>query len=518
MNILKKNCKINTYHSSTNLIMLMYRTCSFFIFMLIAFPCFLKAQKTYFFDIDKSIELAKKQSYTMRLLQQDLENARYELKAAKSNYMTHVNLNFTAPDYSETIRQWEDSSGINFYPVKQLYYSGDLTINQPLPTDGNLFIRSGLYNTDDYDEDMKYLRFNTKIGFEQPLEAFYAYNRIKSEFERAELNYEKTRKRLRRVELNIIYEVSQSFYNLLSAKKRKEIAEEALDRQLTSFQIAKNKYAAGLIREVEAMQMEVDLGQARNDYDLAKVNDKTSANFFKQYLGLSLGDSIVVDSDLDYQVVEVDLDFAVQHGLANRTEIDDHKINMELSEINLKRIKSRGMISGGISAYYDMIGVDDNPLPIPLRQAFENTWELLSSRPGNYGVALRISIPLIDWGENKARVSAAKAMLKKEEIRLEEEMINIEREIINTVNRLKSALRRLQLLEKDLKIAKRSFDISQSRFANGDINSETLALDRERLNRVYLSHLEAFVSYKLLAADLMRKTFYNFEANQSTLD
>ena len=492
----------------------------FLIFLVLIFSCsgFLPAQKIYQFDIDKSIEFAKKQSYTMRLLQQDVNSARYELKAAKSNYKTHVNLNFTAPDYSETIRQWEDSSGINFFPVKQLYYSGDLTINQPLPTDGNIFVRSGLYNTDDFDKDQRYLRFNTKIGFEQPLEAFYAYNAIQAEFKRAELNFEKTQKRLKRVELNIIYEVSQLFYNLISAKEKREIANEALERQLTSYEIARNKFEAGLIREVEAMQMEVDLGQARNDYDLAKVNYRNNANYFKQYLGLSLQDSIVVDGELDYSVVNVDLNFAVQYGLDNRTELDDHKLDIELSNISLKRIKSRGMINGGISAYYDLIGVDETPLSMPFTQAFDRTWDVLQSRPGNYGIALRISIPLIDWGENKARVDAAQAMLQKQEIRLEEETVNIEREIINTVNQLRSSLRRLQLLEKDQEIARKSFAISQNRFANGDISSETLALDRERLNRVNLSHLEAFISYKLLAADLMRKTFYDFEKGESTLE
>ncbi len=487
--------------------------CLLFIFLVN-----LQSQKVYQLDIEKSIEIAKSQSFTMRLLKQDLENAKYDLKAATSQYKTHVNLNFTAPDYSETIRQYEDSSGINFYPVEQLYYSSDLTINQPLPTDGNIFIRSGFYNTDDYDREKKYLRFNTKLGFEQPIAAFYAYNRIQSEFKQAELNYEKTQKMFKRAELNIIYEVSRAFYNLLSAKKKEEIAVQALNRQLESYEIAQNKYEAGLIREVEAMQMEVDLGQARNEFDLAKVDYNTKANYFKQYLGFSLEDSIVLDSELDYQVIEVDPQFAINHGLENRTELDEHEINIELSEINLKRIKSRGMINGDVSAYYDLIGVDENPMPIAINAAFQETWDVLVSRPGNFGVALTLSIPLIDWGENKARTNAAEAILKKSRIRLEEERVNIQREIINTVNQLQSSLRRLQLLEKNLDIAKRSFEISQARFISGDINSETLALDRERLNRANLSYLEAFISYKLLAADLMRKTFYDFETNQSVFE
>lgn len=489
---------------------------------LLAFPLILiiqlaNARKIYELDIDKSIAIAKKQSFTMRLLEQDLENARYDLKAATSRYKTHVNLNFTVPDYSETIRQYEDSSGINYYPVQQLYYSSDVTINQPLPTDGNIFVRSGLYNTDDYDKDEKYLRFNTKIGFEQPLEAFYVYNRIKSEFKQAELNYERTQKMLKRTELDIIYEVSQAFYNLLSAKKKEEIANQALNRQRESYEIARNKYEAGLIREVEAMQMEVDLGQARNEYDLAKVEYNTRANYFKQYLGLSLQDSIVVDSQLEYSVIEVNAAEAVVYGLESRTELDEHKINIELSELTIRRIKSNGTVNGGISAYYDFIGVDDNPLPIQFNEAFEDTWDVLVNRPGNFGVALKLSIPLIDWGENKARVKAAEASLKKRKIMLEEEEVNIERQILNTVSRLKSSLRRLQLLEKNLEIARRSFEISQARFVDGDINSEDLALDRERLNRANLSYLESFISYKLMAAELMRQTFYDYENNQPVL-
>jgi outer membrane protein TolC len=71
----------------------------------------------------------------------------------------------------------------------------------------------------------------------------------------------------------------------------------------------------------------------------------------------------------------------------------------------------------------------------------------------------------------------------------------------------------LQLLEKNEKIAERSFDISNARFSNGDINSEELALDRKRFNTSKLSFLSAYIDYKLNLLDLKRKTFYDFEKN-----
>jgi outer membrane protein len=115
-------------------------------------------------------------------------------------------------------------------------------------------------------------------------------------------------------------------------------------------------------------------------------------------------------------------------------------------------------------------------------------------------------------------VKAAQSGLKMNTIRLDEEKINIEMEIRNTVRQLKSSLRRLQLLEQNLEIADRSFNISRQRFTNGDIDSQALALERNRLNLAYVAHLDSYVQYKLLLADLMRKSFYDFESGRSVIE
>jgi outer membrane protein TolC len=111
-------------------------------------------------------------------------------------------------------------------------------------------------------------------------------------------------------------------------------------------------------------------------------------------------------------------------------------------------------------------------------------------------------------------VKAAQAGQESQRYSLDLEKVSIEREIRNTVNRLHSSLRRLQLLEKNVILAEKNFSISTYRFTNGDIDAQTLALDRVRLNNAYLSQLDAYISYKLLLADLSRKTFYDFQNNK----
>ena len=80
---------------------------------------------------------------------------------------------------------------------------------------------------------------------------------------------------------------------------------------------------------------------------------------------------------------------------------------------------------------------------------------------------------------------------------------------------MNSSLRRLQLLEKNINLAQKSFDISQKRFARGEIDSQSLALDRIRVSNAYITHLDAYIEYKLLLIDIARKTFYDFEKDSS---
>lgn len=470
--------------------------------------------ETYHLDLEKSIDIAKEKSYVMLRLEQDLKIAEYNLKSATSKFKTHIDLNFVSPQFTETVRQYEDSTGIYFYPVKQLNYQGNISINQPLPTDGNVFIRSGMSNYDDFYKDIRSTYLNTRIGFTQPLDAFYGYNSIKSSFKQAELAYERSKKQLKREELNLIYNVSNAFYNLLSVQKSADIAYLDLERQTDAFQMSKNKFEAGLIREVDALQMEVDLAEAQNNYELALVNQGAAMNVFKEAIGIELSDSVSLTNELKYEVIIVNPDQAVQLALENRSEIREQEIQIELSKLSLKRQKADGMIRADLTAYYEKAGVSGQPISTSFLQSLENSYNDFVVRPQNFGVGFSVNIPLLDWGENKALVNAAKSRLKQNELQKTEVQRSIEREVRNLVADLNSSLKRLQLLEKNIVVAEKSFEITRLRFSDGDIDSQALALERNRLNNAYNSHLRAYISYQLMLAELMRKTFYDFQRNE----
>lgn len=487
------------------------------ILLFLAASCFSSVLKseTYILDLKESIEIAKQKSYSMLSLIQDFKIAEYNLKSATSRLKTHIDLNFVSPSYTETVRQFEDSTGISFFPIKQLSYQGNVNISQPLPTDGYIYVRSGLQNYDDFFRDNRSTYLNTRLGFVQPLDALYGYNAIKSTLKQAKLAYERSKKGLKREELNLVYRVTNSFYNLIAMQKGAEIARMNLERQKEAHDIAQNKYKAGLIREVDALQMEVDLAEAQNNYDLANVDQESSINAFKELIGINFTDSVVLNSEFKYDVVIVNPDKAVQYALENRLEIREQEIEIELSKINIKRQKANGMIQADLTGYYEKVGISSQDINSPFATSLNNSYNNFLNRPQNYGIGFTVTVPLLDWGENRALVNAAKSRLEQSQLRKEEVERGIEREVRNLVADLNSSLKRLQLLEKNVSVAEKSFEITRQRFADGDVDSQGLALERNRLNTAYISHLRSYINYQLYLADLMRKTFYDFNKNEA---
>ena len=478
----------------------------------------ISSQQIYNLDLQSSIELAKEKNKTMLILQQNLKKASFDLKAATSSLRTHVTMDMILPQYTETISQFVDTAGVTYYPIRQNTMNGYLTISQPLPTDGSLYIRSGAQSFVDYYAKDRLAQISSSIGLRQPIAAFFGYNQRRLDFKQAKLAYDLSLKQLKRAELDLIYQVSQNFFLLLSSHERLNITRISLNNQQEAYDIAQSKYKAGLIREVDALQMEVDLSEAINNNDLAGVEYNAQNAQFKEDLGINLSDSVIIKSDLSYNQVNVDAEKAVALALENRLELKENEITIELSQMEIKRIKANGRISGNILLNYNFIGVDQSKMPIPIETSFNNTWQNLNDRRGSFGVGLTLSIPIIDWGENRAKVHSAQSTLERNKIELDAERIDIERDIRTTVNRLQSSLRRLQLLEKNVLVAEKSFEISRKRYANGDIESQAMALERDRLNTAYTSRLDSYIIYKLLLSDIMRKTFFDFEKNVSMIE
>lgn len=469
--------------------------------------------------LNDAIDIALEESYNMKSLRLQVIQAEQNRNAAKYRFRTQIDLNLDVPDWSERVQSVEVPNALPVYnSYGTLRYEGQLEIRQPLPTDGDITLRTQMYHSDestylaDQDEDIDRKDFYTSIRLQlnQPL---FTYNQLKTGLKSAELRYDRSSKRFNRMELDLMYDVSQSFFNLYSAIRRHEINKETMEQKKNAYELAKLKFEAGLIPEVEALQMEVDYASAQADLLSSEATMERQRDQFKQDIGLSLITDVTVKTDIDVSHFDIDLDKAIEEGMTRRTEITEQIIEIELQKINVIQTDARSEISGNLSAFYDFTGVSDPALPYDTGayDLFDSSWDDLNRRPRNRGIGFSLSVPIWDWGVNKAEVASAKATLKDQELYLDEVRKQVESSIRNVVRSVREAENRLSVLQKSQEVAQRSYDISLERFDNGEITSQDLALDSQRLTSAKLAYLSAYITYKLAVADLRRKTLWDFE-------
>ena len=349
------------------------------------------------------------------------------------------------------------------------------------------------------------------MGFVQPI---FTDNTLKEGLQQAEYSYERSLKNYNRVERDIIFNVTSSFFNLYRFVRQVEIRQESMNNSVEAYELAKMKYDAGIIPEVQALQLEVQKARSEADFISAKNSLESERDSFKQLIGLSLSEDIDVIADIEYKHVEIELDKAIEEGLKNRSEIKVNEINVEVQKLNIKGVRRQREFKGEIRMYYDFTGISTTQ-SLNYADLFNSAFTNFRERPPNRSITVNFSYPLFDWGRNSASVQSALASLREDELNLENQKVTIEKEIRDVVRNVRETELRLKILLSAQAVALKSYEISKERFDNGDITSQELSRDQEELTRTQLDYLITFINYQSNVSDLKRKTMWDFEKGET---
>jgi len=297
---------------------------------------------------------------------------------------------------------------------------------------------------------------------------------------------------MRRQVAGLTYNVAAAYYGLVRAIKREEIGSDRLAQARASFEMATNKFAAGLIPEVEAMQLEVEVARAEADQESSKAARRRSKDQFRDILGLGLDDEVGVVTEVPLVGEEIDLPAAVQQALNTRSDIREQAFQIDLSRLDLRSVRRENNPRGNLSMYYGYDGQEDTYS------------ETLDNWQSNQGVTLSLSLPIFDSGRNGARVTRQRLSLENLELGLEELRRRVELEVRDAVRAVEEARTRLDILSSTLRVAERTYEINLQRFEVGTLTSQDLFQEEVRLNETRLEHLNAVIDLNLAWAQYER--------------
>ncbi len=487
-----------------------------FLVVLLFLPIFLPAQTPKLLTLEESINLALHKSYQGRLLRENVTASSMTLKAARAAFKSNGELVFSSfPNYQEKERQTAlAGGGFSFDLQKFLDFQSMLYIRQPIPVlDGMLslvgsFQRFQQFNQltevfNPLDSTTTFTRIDPiayapqlRLEYNQPL---FTLNRLKTGVKKAELNLENTLQTYTRGQLDIIYSVTTGFYDLYRNQQQVDIDSAQVEQSSNAYRIGKLKYQAGLLPEVEVLRLEIDLANARNTLEANRALLQEAADRFKLTIGLPQNEEIRVVADISWSPIEVSLEKAMQEALSRRTELRSDEINIELSSLSVQETDAQREIKGELSLSYGIFDRDQY-----LAEAFRDF-------NNDRSVSISLTIPLWDWGRNHAQVQAAYADLRSAELKRRNRIDQIKQEIRAAVRKLQSAQRRVEITKRSTELAEKSYRINLLKFETGDLSSQELALEQNRLTQARTNYLNAIIDYKQALADLRRKTLWDFE-------
>jgi outer membrane protein TolC len=237
----------------------------------------------------------------------------------------------------------------------------------------------------------------------------------------------------------------------------------------------------------------------------ARVALENAKDIFKQYIGMDIFEDLTVAADVSVTTVEVDVNKALEHGLASRMEIRQRQISVETSLFDMLAVKALNEFRGDMRLSYGYTG--DNAILADL-------YKLPTKSPG---VNLTFNIPLYDWGEKKARIRAQDAVINTQKLGVTTQEIQIKVDIRQSIRNLGNLKNQIQIALVTQKNSQLTYDINLERYKNGDLTSLDLNLYQQQLSNAKMSYAQSMINYKIELLNLKIVSLYDFAANEPVI-
>ncbi len=455
--------------------------------------------------LDKALNIAFEHSPSLIQSKLSLEQRQLNLKAQNASLKSQFSLDVNPFNYTRNNQY--DSYNSKWFANENMTSSASFGIQQPIKwTDGKI----SLYNDFSWQDASnktsggKNTSYNHNISLriEQPL---FTYNKTKMELKELEYSLENAKISYALQELNIEKNVTSSFYDVYQKQKDLNTAKDEYNNQKQNYEIIKNKVEAGLVAKEELYQAEVNLATSESTVYSAEINYENTKDNFKQLLGISLDEDIMVLPNTDIVTVDVNQADAVKYALSQRMEIRQKQITLEEDVFSIIKAKAASEFKGSISA---RVGLD--ALGEKVNTMYDNPTD-------NEQIGVSLTIPIFDWGAKKARVKSSELAMESNQIGLDEQKKDITLEVRKICRNLPTLIRQIEIKKKSIENAEHTYEINLEKYRNGNLTGMELQQYQTQLTSAKQAYTNAIISYKLELLNLKIQTLWDFETNKSYL-
>lgn len=251
-------------------------------------------------------------------------------------------------------------------------------------------------------------------------------------------------------------EVKGTFFELMLAQKRRELAQRAIDLNGKLLEITRERLAADDIPELEVNLARVELARSEGrKIEAERVLNPLLARL-RTLLGLPVGEEVNFDGAIERKPLGISLEELTRLALENRPDLKNLGAARAKGEAGVELAEAERIpnVTAGLGYTYERSGLEVGDI---------------EARDKDHLLGLKLSIPLPVFDRNQAGIREARARKQSAENRLEFARASVAREIEGDYARLAAAEKALDLyatgilpqLEENLKLVQEAYQLGE---------------------------------------------------------
>ena len=314
----------------------------------------------------------------------------------------------------------------------------------------------------------------------------YDFGTTQNQYTIDKLAWESSKTQIESVVNDVICSVKESYYNLLYAIAKKQVALETVEQYQQMYNQAKAFYEVGTKPKVDVTIASANLSNANTELIEATNNVDIAVSRLNNSMGLPFVPAYVVDTSIPYQDINISMKEAVEIANANRPDLKISLLGMEQANQYVKLAKKSYFPSLEFRGNLSMGGRDS---------LTETSW---------YDAGGYLSFPVINPFLIRNQIVQAKSLYEQEKYNTKSTVNDIYYEIQQSYVRLVDAKERIPSTKLTVKEAKESYDLSKGRYRVGVCDAIELRDAQIQYANAKLAYISALYTYNSAKAQLER--------------
>ncbi|WP_109831828.1 TolC family protein [Reichenbachiella versicolor] len=470
------------------------------IFLLILVQSRVFAQET--LTLEQAIDRALSKSISYKKNKTALETSQWRYREFQSYLKPQVKLSGNLPMYrKESVPVFQEDGSIQFRNVHQSQNDITLSVDQGIAaTGGRLSLSSVLNRADNFDlRTSNYGSSPLIIGYDQPLSSF---NELKWAKKLEPVRYNEGMKEFVEEREEISLNTARFFFDWMLAQVNLEMANSNLSIADTILMIGEKKHVLGQISKDDLLRLKLAVIYSRKAVANARLEIKSTSVRLRSYAGLGESNGFVLSLPEEYNIFEVNVEDARSMAMTNSQIAVELNRRLLEAQQNSSKSKKESGLNANLSVKYGVTNVGDN-----IGDAYSNVQDLQT-------VSLGFSMPIIDWGRQKAKRKSADAQLKLTQFSIVQEEENLKQQVVAVIEQFEMLQELVEYTRSADKISQNRFDIATKRFMLGDIDITDLNIARDEKDQGKQDYIRALRSYWESYYLIRKLTLYDFENNR----